>query len=188
MEPIDFKCEMCGECCKHTHYEITIGGQPLLVGLQIQLDETDFLRSRGMVLLPQIGGGMKGDKRFRPKKVYTYQMVTDSCPLMSANKICSIHLSRPRVCRAYPIQDQAIPDPRCTFLKRHIASTDSEGTAIFSVPIRFAEQLEAHDAVYEKYESVGLHGAFPLWIFDLKTRKWYVLSQSDMLECLTKNV
>jgi hypothetical protein len=87
-----FKCQMCGWCCEH----ITSGGW---MGLSLfPWEKHLFPRDR---VLPHLGFGRDPeDPGFR---VFLYRYVDPVCEKFVGGR-CSIHETRPLVCRSYPFR------------------------------------------------------------------------------------
>ncbi len=148
VDRLSFECSQCGECCSH------LG---LMYAIQEDLGNYRYyLRNKytGESFLVSVD----------PDKISLYHDMTvfserpEACPFFrydtrSANGFCTIHLTRPDVCREYDCWRLLILDPHGNragriMCSRHLASDDPVLTRIFDEEIN--QGSIADDATWDR--------------------------------------
>lgn len=117
-------------------------------------------------------GNNPQDKNFQ---IITYQLSNKICPNYK-EKACLIHLKRPLVCKAFPIQatPMMMTDPDCTWIiESKIKNPGSLGPPPGTFP-RDSEEFKAWREIRQRatsiYEKIGKTGC--QWDYNIEKSKW----------------
>lgn len=171
-----FECLRCGLCCT----KILRQFKHFTVGLFLLPEEEAFFDET----MPYYGSGIKGRSRPRPEKIVIRQLGIEPCPHYVDNQ-CRIYDESPLMCRAYPLMVTTIPylhveiEENCPEIKKLIKDKRSR----MILRDHFSDEIikasvSLHNKTMELFSSLDL----PLWIYDLKTRKWKRLTSNITLK------
>jgi len=179
MSKIVFKCLQCGHCCR------TLLKQEgkIISGLTFFSDEEKELFPKNLVSpATGLGWGTTG-----PKHIIRYQLNSNTCPHLGKNNLCKIYDSRPLVCQSFPLISMGhfgttvAQASDCSFVEN---IEEKVGSLNNILPINDSKFIgpKAWKAInkinYSQETSIMDHlfDSKVLWKFDLKRKKWILLS------------
>jgi len=147
VDSLSFECSQCGECCSHLGLVHKIkedyGDYHFLVYNQYTGEKTAVAVDPDKILL------------FLDKSIFLKR--PEACPffryeILSAKGYCTIHLTRPEICRDYGcwrllILDSVGKRAGRIMCQRHLASEDEALTRLFEEHIN--NLVESDDAVWD---------------------------------------
>ena len=179
MSKLVFKCLQCGHCCK----TLLKSDGRITSGLTFFSDEEKELFPKNLVSpATGLGWGATG-----PKHIIRYQLNSNICPHLDKNNICKIYDDRPLVCRSFPLISighlgtTIAQASDCNFvenIEEKLGSLD----IILPITVNKFTSPEAWQAIAKinhlQDSSIMDHlfDAKVLWKFDLKSKKWVLLS------------
>jgi Fe-S-cluster containining protein len=144
-----FSCTRCGGCCKSLL--TTVDGK--LLGLY--LDPSEIKSFPQDVIFPLVGHG-------KLPTITAYQLGVNRCPnFVEENGVgkCSIHTTRPRICRAFPVISRYKVAESCA----GIARLKNGATR---------ESLKGEIAAHEEKLDYAMTVPTNEWIWPLNKKEW----------------
>lgn len=167
-----FECLKCGDCCRNLLVRPPLYGGKITLGLFLTPNKSRLFPKEKIA--PMYGAGIKGRSRLRPKVIFGYQLTEPVCPHLGENNLCDIYDSRPITCRAYPMtvtrRFTLGLNSSCSWIKRHFPNSQDYEPAPDSLDV---SELKFWIIKMLKYMGKYAEMYSFMWIFDLKTRKWY---------------